>query len=62
MTEESVRSDGEESGSDQVPSAVEHGSGLGAFLKWGGKPHYLPFPYSCPTLPYPTLPPVNPFR
>jgi len=31
-----------------------------AFLKWGGKPHYLPHPYPhpypCPTLPYPTLP------
>ena len=51
---------------------VEHGSGLGALLKRGGKPHYLPYPYEAsnahpplrrpyptpphPTLPYPTLP------
>ena len=25
--------------------AVEHCSGLGAFLKWGGTPHFLPYPY-----------------
>jgi len=37
---------------------VEHGSGLGAFLKRGGRPHYLPYPYPYPypTLPYPTQP------
>ena len=38
------------------PNEVEHGSGLGAFLKWGGKPHYLPYPSPCPTLPCPTQP------
>ena len=31
---------------------VEHGSGLGGFLKWGGKPRYLPYPCPYPTLPY----------
>ena len=40
---------------------VEHGSGLGALLKWGGKPHYLPYPYPYP-YPYPTLPyPTPPY-
>jgi len=42
---------------------VEHGSGLGAFEKWGGKPHYLPCRYSypnhTPTIPYPTLPRIH---
>jgi hypothetical protein len=38
---------------DRVPSVyVEHDTGLGAFLKRGGKPHYLPHPYPNP---YPTL-------
>ena len=32
---------------------VEHGSGLGGFLEWESEPHYLPYPYPCPTLPYP---------
>ena len=39
---------------------VEHGSGMGAFLKWGGTPHYLSYPYPYPgpilsdfPLPYP---------
>ena len=38
---------------------VEHGSGLGAFFKRGGKPHLpypYPYPYPYPTLPYQTLP------
>jgi len=29
-------------------NGVEHGSGLGGVLSWGGKPH-------CPPCPYPTL-------
>jgi hypothetical protein len=54
----------------------EHGSGLGGFVKWGGKPHYspYPYPYPCPypypypypnpyPYPYPTLPyPTQPHR
>jgi len=31
-------------GKDDTFNEVEHGSGLGAFLEWGGKPQYLPFP------------------
>ena len=45
---------------DKSPDEVEYGSGVGGFLKWGGKPHYLPYPhphpYPYPTLPYPTPP------
>ena len=40
----------------QTGYEVKHGSGQGAFLKRGGKPHYLPYPYPYPTLPNPTLP------
>ena len=41
---------------------VEHGSGLGALLKRGDKPHYLPYPYEGPTKPHPTQPfPTLPF-
>ena len=47
---------------DHDANEVEHGSGLGAFLERGGKPHCLTYrtlPY--PTLPYPILPyPPNP--
>ena len=45
------------------PDDVEHGSGLGACLKWGDTPHYLPYPYPCPypyLYPYP-YPYPNPY-
>ena len=40
-----------------TPNEVEHGAGLGASSKWGGKPDYLPYPYPFPTLSYPTCRP-----
>ena len=35
--------------SRKTRSEVDHGSGLGAFSKRGGKPHYLNYPFPYPT-------------